>query len=218
MDTSQNYDEAEVASGTTLDKLRRERQKMRDNPVMDKYEDKISKKLGKKKNLMMDFVDASDNQDFSDNNSVGGEMPTQDDLDDEEAEILEAVERALEKKRKREVSASALATPVKLVDEMEELAKKMQKEQKETLKEDSEGNKEAVVVEKTTTGIGGAWEKNETVKADTYRPANGGWGYFPRPKDISKAYGGGKRIGAEVKTTYEDELRKQTDVEETREK
>lgn len=191
---------------------------MRDNSVMDKYKDKISKKLGKKKNLIMDFVDSSDNQDFSDKNSVGGEMPTQDDLDDEEAEMLEAVERALEKKRKREVSASALNTPVKLVDEMEELSKKMEKEQQETLKEDSEGNKEAVVVEKTTTGIGGAWEKNETGKADTYRPANGGWGYFPRPKDISKAYGGGKRIGAEVKTTYEDELRKQKDVEETREK
>jgi len=69
---------------------------------------------------------------------------------------------------------------------------------------------------KTTTGIGGSWDKNVTSEVDTYRPANGGWGYFPRPKDISRAYGGGKRI--EPTSTFEDEVRKQNSVEDTREK
>ena len=76
-----------------------------------------------------------------------------------------------------------------------------------------------VTVTKSTTGIGGSWAKNETAQImDTYRPANGGWGKFPRPKDISKAYGGGKRIGADVKTTMEDEMRMQQAVEDTRDK
>lgn len=49
---------------------------------------------------------------------------------------------------------------------------------------------------RTTTGIGGSWAKNETSTEEKYRPSRGSWGYFERPKDISKAYGGGKRVGA----------------------
>eukprot|EP00543_Licmophora_paradoxa_P018510 CAMPEP_0202473746 /NCGR_PEP_ID=MMETSP1360-20130828/91899_1 /ASSEMBLY_ACC=CAM_ASM_000848 /TAXON_ID=515479 /ORGANISM="Licmophora paradoxa, Strain CCMP2313" /LENGTH=45 /DNA_ID= /DNA_START= /DNA_END= /DNA_ORIENTATION= len=44
----------------------------------------------------------------------------------------------------------------------------------------------------TTTGIGGSWNKNASAKQETYRPSRGSWGYFERPKDISKAYGGGR--------------------------
>ena len=49
---------------------------------------------------------------------------------------------------------------------------------------------------KTTTGVGGSWQENSTAKEETYRPSRGSWGYFERPKDISKAYGGGRRVGA----------------------
>ena len=48
---------------------------------------------------------------------------------------------------------------------------------------------------KTTTGIGGTWTKNETSTEEYYQPKTGSWGKFPRPKDVSKAYGGGRRIG-----------------------
>jgi len=51
----------------------------------------------------------------------------------------------------------------------------------------------------TTSGVGGTWVKNETViesGGDMYKPKTGSWGAFPRPKDISKAYGGGRRVGA----------------------
>lgn len=215
-------------SETTLDKLKRERQSMKDNPVMDQYKDKISKKLGNKEKLL-NKLDGW--EDYGGDNepslpkadlegALNDDVPREDDLDEEELDMLEAVERALEAKRKQEAAAADSIPKVKIVDEMEELAKKMEEEQIEKLRQ--AGNTVVEVeefdVKKTTSGIGGAWAKNETTNADTYRPANGGWGYFPRPKDISKAYGGGKKIGADVKTSFEDERRKQKEVEETREK
>lgn len=53
-----------------------------------------------------------------------------------------------------------------------------------------------------TSGVGGAWSPSSTkgqTEEDAYQPKVGTWGAFPRPKNISVAYGGGKRIGADVK-------------------
>ena len=52
-------------------------------------------------------------------------------------------------------------------------------------------------IAKTTTGIGGSWDSSTTSEAteDIYQPKTGSWGAFPRPRDISKAYGGGRRVG-----------------------
>lgn len=50
--------------------------------------------------------------------------------------------------------------------------------------------------EKTTSGIGGNWQKETSDSTELYKPKSGSWGAFPRPKDISKAYGGGRRVGA----------------------
>ena len=68
---------------------------------------------------------------------------------------------------------------------------------------------------KTTSSIGGSWAKNETATAETRRPSRGSWGYFERPNDISKAYGGGKRVGAGY---TKDSTSSATSVEETRRK
>lgn len=233
---------AKAGVDATLEKMRRQTQTMRGNPVVDAYKDKISKKLGNREKLMNRSMDLGDTDETptskrndSDDNDEEDSMPTEDDLDDEEVEMLEAVERAFKEKRKREASDASKALlnkSKKMVDDMEELAKQMEEEQKEKLEkmqqvkeltnsEEEEKVKAEVVevkVNKTTSGIGGAWAKNETSKTETYRPANGGWGYFPRPKDISRAYGGGKKIGADVVSTYEDELRRQKAVEETRAK
>ena len=47
-----------------------------------------------------------------------------------------------------------------------------------------------------TTGVGGSFAgQNRTAMDDTYQPKTGSWGAFPRPRDISKAYGGGRRVG-----------------------
>ena len=213
-------------SETKLDKIKRERQSMRDNPVMDQYKDKISNKLGNKEKLLNKLDGWEDIGGDSEpslpkvdlDGALNDEVPQDDDLDEEELGMLEAVERALEAKRKQEAAAVNFIPKAKIVDEMEELAKKMEEEQAEKSRQAKDTFVEEVDIQKTTSGIGGAWAKNETTNADTYRPANGGWGYFPRPKDISKAYGGGKRIGAGVQTSFEDERRKQREVEETREK
>jgi hypothetical protein len=57
-----------------------------------------------------------------------------------------------------------------------------------------------------TSGIGGNWNKNESVSAkdDLYVPSSSGsWGAFPRPRDISKAFGGGRQVtpGGSATTT-----------------
>ena len=41
------------------------------------------------------------------------------------------------------------------------------------------------------------------------------WGVFERPRDISSAYGGGKRVGAGVNSTPEEEARAAAETEET---
>ena len=47
---------------------------------------------------------------------------------------------------------------------------------------------------KTTSGIGGSWAP--PTEPETHKPTgSGSWGVFERPADISKAFGGGKRIG-----------------------
>lgn len=46
---------------------------------------------------------------------------------------------------------------------------------------------------KVTGSVGGVWEKpGAEAKLETHKPAVGTWGVFERPKDISKAYGGGR--------------------------
>ena len=64
-----------------------------------------------------------------------------------------------------------------------------------------------------TTGVGGTWLKTNETDVETYQPKSGSWGAFPRPKDISKAFGGGRRIGAGV--TSETTI---SSTEETRER
>jgi hypothetical protein len=66
---------------------------------------------------------------------------------------------------------------------------------------------------KITSEIGGSWDAGETSEAvqDIYQPKTGSWGAFPRPRDISKAYGGGRRVGV----GYSESV---TSVDETRER
>jgi len=66
---------------------------------------------------------------------------------------------------------------------------------------------------KTTSGVGGSWNKNETKSVEMYKPKTGSWGAFPRPKDISKAYGGGRRVGPGY-SNEESRLKSQEDTRE----
>jgi hypothetical protein len=52
-------------------------------------------------------------------------------------------------------------------------------------------------LKQATSGVGGTWTKDDKSNStEYYKPKSGSWGAFPRPKDISKAYGGGRRVGA----------------------
>jgi hypothetical protein len=74
-----------------------------------------------------------------------------------------------------------------------------------------------------TTGVGGTWSPppstttndDEQIIEDAYQPKVGTWGAFPRPKNISVAYGGGKRVGAGIKT---DENLRQQSINDTKER
>lgn len=47
--------------------------------------------------------------------------------------------------------------------------------------------------EKLTGSVGGRWEKpKDGAEVGTHKPAVSTWGVFERPKDMSKAYGGGR--------------------------
>jgi len=46
---------------------------------------------------------------------------------------------------------------------------------------------------RTTSGIGGSW--SPPAVTESHKPKVSTWGVFERPADISKAYGGGKRVG-----------------------
>jgi len=69
---------------------------------------------------------------------------------------------------------------------------------------------------KTNATLIGEENKNITkFKSETYRPSRGSWGYFERPKSISKEFGGGKRVGAGVAV---DEAARLKAEEETKER
>ena len=68
----------------------------------------------------------------------------------------------------------------------------------------------------TTTGIGGSRQSStkDAAKEDVYQPKTGSWGAFPRPRDISKACGGGRRVGP----GYSNEKARAESIELTRAK
>lgn len=76
--------------------------------------------------------------------------------------------------------------------------------------------------EQTISGVGGTWEKKEddTEEKDLYKPKSGSWGAFPRPRNISTAYGGGRRVGAgySKEDDMSSELRTQNLLKEYRQK
>jgi len=158
-----------------------------------------------------------------------------DDDDDDEEEVsklseedlVELVERKLLEKRARErqqeeerqtqLIATLKEQRQREEDEAREAAKRAVLEQQEHVTQ-GETSIEAATITTTkqiTTGIGGSWSKNETAKtADLYQPKSGSWGAFPRPRDISKAYGGGRRVGP----GYSDEQERLKSEEDTRER
>ena len=177
------------------------------------YTEKIKAKLGRKKAAMMgltsydkdvdDEDDDLDDEDSDDEYEFEGEgndessskrrpiiNPTLFDYDDEveepsDEDLVELVAQKLKEKRRQEQQ------------EREEAKRR------NSSNEESSPLPSSSTTTQTTSGVGGTWNKPNTTQADveTYQPKTGSWGAFPRPKDISKAYGGGRRVGAGIDET-----------------
>lgn len=78
---------------------------------------------------------------------------------------------------------------------MQEKRDREKRERDQRLREAAQERQQQLSQKKITTGVGGRWEDDDTAKAELYQPKSGSWGAFPRPRDISKAYGGGRRVG-----------------------
>jgi len=118
-------------------------------------------------------------------------------------------------------------------DYSDKIAEKLKEKEKEKEEDKKSDDDDAEIVERVaarlqaqkntinprTSGIGGSWtpsnNDNATAPTADYKPARGSWGVFERPRDISSAYGGGKRIGAGVNSTPEEEARAAAETQET---
>lgn len=99
----------------------------------------------------------------------------------DEEDLIELVAQKLKEKRQQE----------------QEQEEKERQERLDALYQQRQGEQQTP--QQTTSGVGGTWIKTNATSpqnVETYQPKTGSWGAFPRPKDISKAYGGGRRVGA----------------------
>jgi len=120
-----------------------------------------------------EYDDDDDDEDGEDNTGAGRELS--------ETELVELVSKRLAERNKKESSAV--------------IAKLQARRKTQTMAKPGKDLKDP---KHTTSGIGGSWTKNATAPTETYKPKVSTWGAFERPKDISKAYGGGKQVGAAV--------------------
>lgn len=238
--SSEDNDSNISDNDTSLDRLKQQRLKLKNSPTADAYAFKVSQRLGKKGKIMSQIDDentgnarlgslVTEGDDKSDevveklpnDETIGDESDFE--YDDDELQLLDAVKSKLMESREQENLVKLSQKGTLLEPDMEERAQQMEAE----MNEKSNDNKDNISVkkknekgEKLTSGIGGSWSEDDSEEAQTesYRPARGSWGYFPRPKNISTAYGGGRKVGADAKVTADDEFRKQKSVDDTKDK
>ena len=178
------------------------------DPSGSSYDQKIRQKLGKTKSRMLGYT--------------GGVDEEEDDFEEDDAmDLPEATIGALEDSAKRTfIDPSLLPDEEPDVDEeslVEQVEAKLLERRRRELEQKEANRDEAIAKAKLasqqlTSGIGGSWQAPEKNETEYYQPKSGSWGAFPRPKDISKTYGGGRRI---VPPTEEE---RQKSADETRER
>lgn len=215
-----------------------------DDVDVDVYALKIQQKLGKAKSKMLGFSNMDDDKDMTEQlASTAGEssrvaqigaLPVQDEANN--IDVTNVVESEIQtgSSKKSLIDPSLFddfeeESDVEDEDLIELVAQKMLEEQNKKEAEISAETLPIVSAPKTsststaesdrdpvqlTSGVGGSWKKNETLEVEYYKPKVGSWGAFARPKDISKAYGGGRRVGP----GYSNEKLSQASVEATRER
>jgi len=77
---------------------------------------------------------------------------------------------------------------------------------------DDAPSEKAAGIQKTTTGVGGTWAGTGD-DGEAHKPKVSTWGVYERPADISKAYGGGRKVGVGGYVPSEEEVaRKQAET------
>jgi len=149
---------------------------------------------------------------------VGNENSDDDDTpDDEEKSLVDLVAKTLQEKASREAAEGE----EKRMQEtnMAKEAELKEKEMEAQLQSKPAVDSSLEQIKKTTSGVGGAWKApDEKSNVENYKPSRGSWGAFPRPKNISTAYGGGKRVGAGVMSEAEEQLRMEKSSQTTKER
>ena len=259
-------------SDTPADRMRKEREKLKNRSVADEYAEKIGSKFGGRRGkqvgrmLGMDVPSSTQTKTTTTEKrkpKLGAiEMDGMDDDDEDEDQLYQETE---DERRERMVISSEAAS-----DAIDKLRRNVDEEEEEETGDDEMDEEEMLdVVAKAlarkgyssasgldlfaesesptassstttvatsmpvetlpnvgsstvssgvkTSGVGGSWSppQDEQTNKDAYQPKVGTWGAFPRPRNISVAYGGGKRVGAGVKT---DKRAQQQSIESTKDK
>lgn len=224
-----NYVGPDLESLTGLERLKAQREQLKQKgSVMDQYSDQLQERLGRKaKYLGIDLgnkvqttpkrkgklgsLNPNDEGAVQDTDLEILDLDLLDDDDDnnfdeDDDDVIDQVLVDLVAEKLREKRAK------EKLEEEERLRVKLEQFRMEREREQASTN--TTQVPPPTTGVGGAYAKNVTAIQETRRPSRGSWGYFERPKDISKAFGGGRRVGA----GYMKEEDRAASYEQTRER
>lgn len=202
---SSSQDASLSSEYSLLEQLRRSREREGKSSILtQQYQDKLFNKQQQQKNSKQQQQQQVEEEEEEDDTNT---------KEDGEDELLERVAQKWEEK----IGRSTNTDDVHFVRDMDEKEKQYSQlygykgdgSKEDGINEDDEKNDGP---KPTTTGVGGTWTKTQDV-GEIYKPSRGSWGAFPRPKDISKAYGGGRRVDPIIS---EENLKKSE--EETREK
>jgi tetratricopeptide (TPR) repeat protein len=145
---------------------------------------------------------------------ISSDLFDDDQAAEDEEELVDVVAQKLMEKRERERKAME----AKL---REDASVRLAKIEQERIQQQLT-TRDEVADRQLTSGVGGSWSPPadaSQVEKDVYQPKTGSWGAFPRPKDISKAYGGGRRVGVGyTKESTEDEDSTRARLQRYREK
>lgn len=238
LDTVDDSADKKKSNDDSVEALRESRKKMKESAAITDYDSKIASKLGGKRKIaavaakmgrsikgISEDIDEETSETISmgDNNGskikLGRQEAAEIDADDEERdfeeeELVDLVASKL--KEKQEQQAVELLEVQSQQSGQAEQAKTVltnsskQKDPIEKASKDAKEEESNDDIKKTTSGVGGTWKKKDDEPEADYVPARGSWGAFPRPRDISKAYGGGRRIGAGVEGDLTNNMEKST--------
>lgn len=207
-DDEEDVDTGRVAQLGSLPATEGEEDEDENKSLYEKPADSKSKSTTEYTNFDASQFEEDDNDDDNDNGD-----DDDDDFDMSEVDLVELVAKRLAEKQLAKRETEEAEAKVNLSQRLDELKKEQLnlKEEEQTIVEDA-----SAATGKSTSGIGGRWIKNNETADSDYKPSSSGtWGVFDRPKDISRTFGGGKRVGAGYTP---DVLNKKASKEDTRDR